>query len=271
MPTATRLTSRQHAVVRRCRAAASGDDPDLVLLDGEHLLAEALDAGVSIASVLTDGRAQPLVHRARASGATVYEATPAVLAAASPVRMPSGVVALAHWTTSRVSDAIASGRSGCCLGLVGVQDPGNVGSAIRAADALGATGVLILDGTADPRGWKTLRGSMGSMFHLPVGRGRTDEALAEATRVRLSVVAAVAQNGSAPNALNLTRGSLILVGSEGSGLPESIVARADARVTIPMRTGVDSLNVAVTSALLLFEARRQREESGARGTAGLTG
>jgi len=262
VPTATRLTSRQHAVVRQCRNAAAGDDPDLVLLDGEHLLAEALTAGVSIPIVLTDGRAPGLADRARASGATVYEGTAAVLAAASPVRTSSGVVALANWTTTRVADAITPGPSACCLGLVGVQDPGNVGSAIRAADALGAMSVVVLDGTADPRAWKTLRGSMGSVFHLPIGRGHTDEALAEASRANFTVVAAVAHGGTPLSALDLRRRSLILVGSEGAGLPAELVDRADARITIPMRPGVESLNVAVTAAVLLFEARRQRESAG---------
>jgi len=258
VPTATRLTSRKHAVVQRCREAAAGDDPDLVLLDGAHLLAEALDAGVPIALVLTDGREQRLVARARKAGATVYEGTTGVLEAASPVRSPSGVVTLAHWRTTRIVDAMAAPDAGC-LGLVGVQDPGNVGSAIRAADALGATGVLILDGTADPRAWKTLRGSMGSVFHLPVGLGKTAEALADAKHAGLAVIAAVAQNGTPLTEVDLRGPALILVGSEGAGLPAAIVDRADARVTIPMRGGVDSLNVAVTSAVLLYEARRQRE------------
>jgi len=244
--------------VQRCREAAAGDDPDVVLLDGAHLLAEALDAGVPIALVLTDGREQALVARARKAGATVYEGTTGVLEAASPVRSPSGVVALAHWRTTRIVDAMAAPGAGC-LGLVGVQDPGNVGSAIRAADALGATGVLILDGTADPRAWKTLRGSMGSVFHLPVGQGKTAEALADAKHAGLAVIAAVAQNGTPLTEVDLRRPALILVGSEGAGLPAAIVDRADARVTIPMRGCVDSLNVAVTSAVLLYEARRQRE------------
>jgi len=261
VPTATRLTSRQHAVVRRCRAAAAGDDPDLVLLDGAHLLTEALDAGVPIAVVLTDGRVPALVARAHASGAVTYEGTAAVLDAASPVRSPSGVVALAQWRTAQVADVVTGRADACCLGLVGVQDPGNVGSAIRAADALGATGILVLDGTANPRAWKTLRGSMGSVFHVAVACGEADQALADARRTGLSVIATVAQGGTSLEALDLRERSLILVGSEGAGLPPALIERADARVTIPMRPGVDSLNVAVTSAILLFEARRQRERS----------
>jgi TrmH family RNA methyltransferase len=258
VPTLTRVTSRQHAVVRRCRAAAAGDDADLVLLDGEHLLAEALDAGVPIELVLSDGRAPAIAARARQSGAAAYEGTSSVLEAASPVRTPSGVVALAQWRTTSVAKAMTA-PDACCLGLVGVQDPGNVGSAIRAADALEATGVLALDRTADPRAWKTLRGSMGSVFHLPIGEGTVADAMAEARHAGLPVFAAVAEGGIALPDVDLRGPALILVGAEGAGLTPAVQRMADHRLTIPMRRGVDSLNVAVTAALLLFEARRQRQ------------
>jgi TrmH family RNA methyltransferase len=246
--------------VRRFRQAARGD-ADVVLLDGEHLIAEALDAGVPIDTVLTDGRASVLAGRARNAGAAVHEAAATVLEAASPVRTPSGIVALAKWQTATIADTL-DGSKGTCLGLVGVQDPGNAGSAIRAADALGATAVLALDGTADPRGWKTLRGSMGSAFHLPIGRGAAADALAHARRRGLSILATVSAGGTDLDRLDfldrLSKPALVLVGSEGAGLADEVVALADQRVTIPMRNGVNSLNVAVTAAILLFEIRRQR-------------
>ena len=242
--------------MRRFRQAARGD-ADVVLLDGEHLIAEALDAGVPIDTVLTDGRASALAGRARNAGAAVHEAAATVLEAASPVRTPSGIVALAKWQTATIADALDSSK-GTCLGLVGVQDPGNAGSAIRAADALGATAVLALDGTADPRGWKILRGSMGSAFHLPIGRGSAADALAHARRRGLSILATVSGGGTDIDRIDLSKPALVLVGSEGAGLADEVVSLADQRVTIPMRTGVNSLNVAVTAAILLFEIRRQR-------------
>jgi TrmH family RNA methyltransferase len=268
VPSAARISSRQHDVVQRFRRAArgidrAGKDAGVVLLDGAHLLAEALDAGVPVELVLSDERAHALVGRARAAGASVYEGTAGVLEAASPVRTPSGIVALARWTTAPLADALG-GSAACCLGLAGVQDPGNVGSAIRAADALGATGVLALDATADPRGWKTLRGAMGSSFRLPVARATTADAVAEARRRGLRVIATVAtlaSGGTAIESADLRSPALLLVGSEGAGLGHDVVSSADLRVTIPMRDGVDSLNVAVSAAILLFEARRQRQRN----------
>src|SRR4029079_1179462 len=112
--------------------------------------------------------------------------------------------------------------------------------------------------TADPRGWKTLRGSMGSIFHLPVGQGTVSDAMAEATHAGMSVIAAVAEGGVPLPELDLRGPALLLVGSEGAGLPADVQQKADERVTIPMRARRESLYVAVTAALLLFEMRRQR-------------
>jgi len=259
VPSATRITSRQHAVVQRCRRIARRAEPDVVLLDGEHLVSEALDAAVRLELVLTDGRAAALVTRAHGSGALVYECTGSVLEAASPVRTPSGVIAIAKWRPVPVDDAL-QGAEALVLGLVDVQDPGNVGSAIRSADALGATGVLVLDGSAHPGGWKALRGSMGSVFRLPVGTGTLDEAARAARRRGLQIAATVASHGTPAHQADLRSPSILLLGNEGAGLSDAAVSMAAARVTIPMRGRVNSLNVAATAALLLYEARRQRTQ-----------
>ena len=142
--------------------------------------------------------------------------------------------------------------------LVDVQDPGNVGAVIRAADALGASGVAALDGTAHPGGWKALRGAMGSTFRVPVAREQTDRAMGEMRRAGLRIVATVAASGTPLDRLDLRGPICLLLGNEGAGLPDSLSAGADERVTIPMRAGAESLNVAVTASLLLYEARRQR-------------
>jgi TrmH family RNA methyltransferase len=232
-----------------------------VLLDGEHVIADALDAAVRFEVLLTDSRLESLASRARASGAVVYECSGGVLEAASPVRTPTGVVAIAKWRPGSL-DVALTGAEALVLGLCGVQDPGNVGSAIRAAEALGATGVLALDGTAHPGGWKALRGAMGSTFRLPIALGTVDEAVAAAKRKGLRVAATVAAHGTPAHTADLRRPSLLLLGSEGAGLSDTIVGNSDLLLTIPMRARVNSLNVAATAALLLYEARRQRSIQG---------
>jgi TrmH family RNA methyltransferase len=255
----SKLTSRQHPIVTRFRRLAAGRDGDRwILLDGEHLIAEALEAGVRVSTLLTDGRRSALVRRARDAGADVRQATTAVLEAASPVRTSSGVVAIAEWTPAPFAEIFRTSPA-LAVGLVAVQDPGNVGSIVRAADALGATGVLALEGTANPAGWKALRGSMGSLFRVPVATGSLASATAEARRAGLRVAATVATGGDPIDGANLAGPLLLLLGNEGAGLPDDVIAAADIKLTVPMRAEVNSLNVAVTAALVLFEARRQRQ------------
>jgi len=251
----SQISSRQHPVVKRARRLAAEREDGVVLLDGAHLVAEALDAGLSIDAVLSDGRHPDLAERARRTGATAYEATASVLEAASPVASPTGIIAIAAWRPRALPDAFDTDAP--VLGLVGVQDPGNVGSAIRSADALGAGAVLILDGSADPASWRSLRGAMGSTFRIAVAHGGTADAIAEARRRAWRVVATAADGGVPLPDADLAPPVLLLLGSEGAGLDAAVHAAADETVTIPMREGANSLNVSVSAALVLWEARRQ--------------
>jgi TrmH family RNA methyltransferase len=272
VPTAlSRLSSRQHPIVRAFRRlAAESRAADGVLLDGAHLIREALGARVHLRTVLVSARyladAPPLDRTlpamAAASGAAVHETTQTVIEAASPVRTTSGIVAIAEWDAAPLAVTFAPPPA-MTIGLVDVQDPGNVGAVVRSADALGATGVLALDRTAHPGGWKALRGSMGSTFRLPVARGGSAEAIAAARGAGLRVMAAVADRATPLTHIDFSFPTLVLLGNEGSGLDAVTAACADERLTVPMRTGVDSLNVAVTAALVLYEARRQRENKSA--------
>jgi TrmH family RNA methyltransferase len=252
------LTSRRHPVVQRFRqAAVRRRRGDPVLLDGDHLIDEALAAGVRLDAVLVADADADRLARYREAGAQIYRAAPAVLDAASPLRTPSGVVALAAWTPAPIA-SIVRGRQALAIGLVDVQDPGNVGGVIRSADALGATGVAAIGQTADPGGWKAMRGAMGSTFRVPVARDSLDAALAAAASACVPPLATVASGGTPLDAADLRGPVFVLLGNEGAGLPEAIVERAGGRLHIPMRTGVNSLNVGVTAALILYEARRQR-------------
>ena len=142
-----------------------------------------------------------------------------------------------------------------------VQDPGNVGAIVRAADAFGATGVLCLGASADPFGWKALRGSMGSALRLPVVRAKDARpALAVLRAHGLSLAVAGPREGIATDAWNARGPMALVIGNEGRGVPPDVVAAADTIVCIPMRQGVESLNVAVSAGVLLADARRQREQ-----------
>ena len=145
----------------------------------------------------------------------------------------------------------------CVVAPVGVQDPGNLGAIIRTAEAAGAAGVAVTGRSADPFGWKALRGAMGSTFRLPVADGGDPAAVVEAARAAgFRVLAAVPRGGPAPHEADLGGRRLLLVGGEGAGL-RPVADLADAAISVPMAPPVDSLNVAVAAGVILYEARRQ--------------
>jgi TrmH family RNA methyltransferase len=139
-----------------------------------------------------------------------------------------------------------------------VQDPGNLGALVRAAEAGGATGVLVCGASASPFSWKAVRGSMGSVLRMPIASGGVArDVLHETKAAGLRSVAAVARNGDAPASIDW-RGALVLwLGGEGPGLDPDFARECDARVTIPMAPPVESLNVAVAGGILIYAAGRQ--------------
>jgi TrmH family RNA methyltransferase len=143
------------------------------------------------------------------------------------------------------------------VAAVDVQDPGNFGAIIRSADALGASSVVAVGATADPAGWKALRGAMGSSFRVTVARASLDEMI-DAARTAQAQLLAASMDGEPIDHADLRGSTVLLLGSEGLGLPPAALGAAHNRVSIPMRAGINSLNVAVTASLLLYEARRQR-------------
>jgi TrmH family RNA methyltransferase len=259
-----RIASRQNPIVKRFRdLARTGPAAGAVVLDGEHLIEDALGAAVPIevaafADSLVTDRLAPLAARVAATGARVIAVPDDVMAALSPVRTPAGAVAIGRCQGASLADII-SAPAPLILLLHGVQDPGNVGACIRAAEACGATGVATSDGSADPFGWKALRGAMGSTFRLPVAAHQPfDRAIDAAKAAGIRIYATVPRGGTMLASADLRRPSAVLLGGEGPGLPAALMERADERLTIPMRAPVESLNVATAAALIVYEAARQR-------------
>lgn len=263
----TPLTSRRHPFVTRCRALATQrrtGDPE-VLLDGPHLVAEALAAGVAIEAVaigprlLDDPAHRELLESLHTAGVGRYQASAEVLEAASPVRSPGGVVAIARFTAMEPERVFRRG-SDLVVAAMGVQDPGNVGAIVRCAEAAGATGMVVTHGSADPLGWKALRGSAGSAFRLPLATGiDAAQACALARGHGLRVVATCPAGGCDLDECDLAGPVMILLGGEGPGLAPELLETADIRLRIPLQPPVESLNVSVAAGVILFEARRQRK------------
>lgn len=259
-----RIASRQNPIVKRFRdLARAGSSAGTMLLDGEHLLEEALGAGVTIdvaafADRLVRERLAPLVARAAAAGARTIAVPDQILFAMSPAKNPSGAVAIAQYRTASLADVLGA-PSPLILLLHEVQDPGNVGAIVRAAEACGASGIVTSDGSADPFGWKALRGAMGSTFRLPIAvRQGLADAVAQAREAGIRIFATVPRGGTSLAVADLRGPAAVILGGEGPGLPDALAAAADERITIPMRPPVESLNVATAAALVVYEAARQR-------------
>jgi RNA methyltransferase, TrmH family len=266
------IASRHNSLVKAFRALAGRRDADdnRVLLEGEHLVSEALQAGVRITTAALASRVLSRINRAHevtvrqladrltAQGARVVSVSESVMAAMSPVQTPSGMVAIAEFTPPPL-DRVLDAPLAFVAVVAGAQDPGNLGAIVRTAEASGATGLIPCEPSADPFSWKALRGAMGSTFRLPVAdRLPLHEALLAVRRRGLSVAAAVPRGGTLMHGFDFRRPMALLLGGEGAGLDAEALDHADERVTVPMQPPVESLNVAVSAALLLYEASRQR-------------
>ncbi|MGI8672329.1 MAG: TrmH family RNA methyltransferase [Luteitalea sp.] len=257
------ITSRRHPLLGRVRAAADGHGDD-VLLEGPHLVGEALVARgrVTLVLVAVTAANRPevasLLAHAAARDVPLHYAGDAAFAAASPARTPAGVLALASLSLS-TADQLAGGPDPLVTVAIGVQDPGNLGTLMRSSEAAGVSGVAVLGASAHPFGWKALRGSMGSALRLQIVREADAGAGVRALQQRgLRLVALSAAAAHGLYEVDLTGPLAVCAGAEGTGLSPEVLALCDTQVRIPMCPPVESLNVGVAASLVLFEAMRQR-------------
>src|SRR5262245_40864439 len=263
-----RIASRHNPIVRAYRDLARKQDPSgrRLLLDGTHLVREAHAAALSFASVVIaqshlnhETEEFALAQSLQRAGVDVDSAGDPVFAALSPVRTPSGVVAIAlrHPTAM---EAILTQAPLFVMVVVDVQDPGNVGALIRISEAGGVTGVIVAGDSANPFSWKAVRGSMGSALRIAVTRAASiDVVLQELQKNRTKMIAAIPRDGHEPDTVDWSGRIALLVGGEGQGLAADVIEATDERVTIPMEPPVESLNVAASAAILIYAARRSRQ------------
>ena len=215
------ISSRHHPLVARFREAARGGTGTPLLLDGPHLVLEALDARIPLLDVAmsSDSADSAEMAQIRRRIPSTQIVTAQVMDALSPTRTPAGVVALADRPASREED-LFGGPAPLVIIAVDVQDPGNLGAILRTAEAAGASGVMATTGGADPMGWKAVRGSMGSVL-----RSRSFASRMRTKRWRLPAVTASgvrrpSATAATPWTQPIHRPLAIVVGGEGSGLSE---------------------------------------------------
>jgi RNA methyltransferase, TrmH family len=259
------ISSRTNARVKQLRAAFQGHarlSGGLVAIEGDHLLEEALRSGMVLKTVfVSERRGVPeMVPR----GVEVVRLTDEVFGSVVETQSPQGVAALLVPPVWILEDAV--GSVSLILIAVELQDPGNLGTLVRSAEAFGATGVLTTPGTVSAWNQKALRASVGSVFRVPVVA--VDASDIERLKERgVRLVAAVGAEDAgvmAAQEMDFTSGCAVMIGNEGSGLGAEWMEMCDARVTIPCPGAVESLNAAVAGSLLLYEASRQRATTGTK-------
>jgi TrmH family RNA methyltransferase len=260
----TLVTSRANPRVKQLRAAFAGHarlSGGLAAIEGEHLLQEALRSGLHIKTVFLSERIDPPAWLPR--GVEQLTLTDDALSSAVDTQHPQGIAALLIPPTWDMESAFPAKQAPLLLIAAALQDPGNLGTLIRSAEAFGATAVLTTAGTVSEWNQKALRACAGSVFRVPVVAATPADILALKSR-GLCLFAAVAGDPQGPDALPVAAADLaqpcaLMIGNEGSGLTSELLQIATARITIPTPGPVESLNAAVAGSLLLYEASRQRQ------------
>jgi RNA methyltransferase, TrmH family len=285
--TAPAITSRDNRWLKEFRLALRGGLPTesgFVGVEGVRLVEEALRSGCPIEAVLFSEtgerhheRLAPLIDRPEIA-IPILRTTDRLFEGVADTEHPQGVAALVKPRAATFDDLLRTPETACSpllVVLAGVQDPGNVGTILRTASAFGATGAVTAasgqSGTASPFSPKALRASAGAALHLPILPGMSLPILL--TQLRVATVRTLASTVGAQHAapklgeiasplapweVDWCEPVALLVGNEGAGLPEEVERSADARIRIPMSSGVESLNAAAAAAVLFYEAARQR-------------
>jgi len=256
------VQSRQNSRVKELRSCLSSgtiSGAGRVGIEGEHLLLEAVRSGIEIAAVFfRSGDEASLARIELGARVEVIELPPEIFLSAVTTESPQGIAALVTPKSFSLDDVLR-GEVPLVVIAAGLQDPGNLGTLIRSAEAFGASGVVTLPGTVSQWNAKAMRASSGSVFRIPVMAVGEDEVLSRLRSLGIQTLAAVAEQGVSATEAPLSGPVALMIGNEGRGLSAKLLARADGRITIPCPGPVESLNAAIAGGILLYEASRQRK------------
>jgi TrmH family RNA methyltransferase len=262
------VQSKQNARLKQLKRALAhpGRDADGLVrppagIEGPNLLAEALRAGLRIDCVFAAQGAEHLLEPMDLLPEIEVLLLPReLLASALTTETPQPIAALIEPPAWNWADILGSGDKAppLILVLAGLQDPGNLGTILRSAEAFGACGVLSLPGTVSAWNPKAVRASAGSVFRLPLLAAGADESFARLREAGITLWTTAVTGAVPAHLADLAGPVALLIGNEGNGVPEELAAQADRAVTIPCPGPVESLNASVAASVLLYEASRQR-------------
>ena len=248
--------------LRKALASPGSNERGLVGIEGPHLLAEAVKAGLRVDCIFFGGRSPSIQHESEEALAKIeiLLVPGGYLESILSTESPQPVAALIEppdWTWAHLFGA-GKRASPLIVMLAGIQDPGNLGTIIRSAEAFGADGVICLPGTVNSWNPKAVRASAGSIFRVPILNLGEEEALAELREAGVRLLTTTVFGAQPAELSDLAGPVALVIGNEGNGVPPNLAEKTDGAVTIPCPGPVESLNAAVAASVLLYEAARQR-------------
>jgi RNA methyltransferase, TrmH family len=244
----------------RAQRTASG----ACAIEGAHILEEAIRSGLRLEAVFfsesAENRADRLLPQI-ANNVETWLVPDKLFSGAVPSETPQGVAALVRMKESSVEDIIQAASRGLLLAVAGVQDPGNLGTILRSAEAFGAGGVLVGENTVNLLNWKVIRASAGSIFRLPAVRTPLANSIPMLREQGIRLLATSSHKGTPVQQEDWCQPAAVFIGSEGAGLQREIISKMDGIIAIPHSPRVESLNAGIAASIVLYEAFRQKQET----------
>jgi TrmH family RNA methyltransferase len=243
---------------RRAELTADGE----CAIEGVKLVEEALRSGLRLGGIFFRESAHALAEKlllqinARVETLLLPDS---LFDSIVPSETPQGVAALVKLHPVSPDQLLERAGTGPFVVAAGIQDPGNLGTILRSAEAFGAAGVFLVEGTVSPYNPKVLRGSAGSIFRLPVVQITSAELVPLLRKRTVRLVATSSHKGTPLREANWTLPLAIFIGSEAAGLPRDLLNQMDETLVIPQSTQVESLNAGVAASIVLYEAARKRK------------
>lgn len=266
-----RIEGRHNALAKEVRhafARAERTADGYCAVEGLRIVEEAIRSGLRFRAVLFKESAENLAERLLPQIGSQVETLllpDKLFDGIVPSETPQGVAALVRIKEFSIDDVIERLQIGPVVVVMGLQDPGNLGTILRSAEAFGSAGVVLGEGTVSPFNSKVIRASAGSVFRLPVviakSAGGAEEISGKLRNAGVRLIATSSHKGTPLDQAKLAGPAAVFIGSEGSGLPKNLIAQIDELVAIPHTPQVESLNAGVAGSIVLYEASRQRTQS----------
>lgn len=248
--------------LRKAFASAEATSDGVFAIEGLRIVEEAIRSGLRFRAVVfassAGTKAQRLLPQLGAHVETII-VPDTLFGTAVPTEAPQGVAALVQGKVFGLNDVLAKSQAGPVIVVVGLQDPGNLGTILRSAEAFGAAGVLLGEGTVSPFNPKVVRASAGSVFRVPAVKSQISDILSRLRDQKFRLIATSSHKGTLLPQATLEPPLAIFIGGEGAGLGRELMGKMDEIIAIPHSPKVESLNAGVAASIILYEAARQRE------------